>query len=110
MLKISELNTMTGDNNADPDFESPYGCKFIVSVGADNSVNILKSPNIHYGFFDNGMTAEGIGIPYECDDAPGVYEWVCRPAFGRDWESGRDEFEGFDVISSVLLWSPSEEE
>lgn len=106
MIKIDA--TPTTEPN-DEQFDSAFGCKFTVSIGIDGLVSILKAPNIHYGFFDNGMTAEDIGIPYECDDAPGVYEWVCRPAFGRDWESGRDEFEGFDVNSSVLLWSPSEE-
>ena len=107
MIKIDATPTT---EPSDEQFDSAFGCKFTVSIGIDGLVSILKSPNIHYGFFDNGMTAEDIGIPYECEDAPGVYEWVCSPAFGRDWESGRDEFDGFDVISSVLLWSPSEGE
>ena len=106
MIKIDATPTT---ESSDEQFDSAFGCKFTVSIGIDGLVSILKAPNIHYGFFDNGMTAEDIGIPYECEDAPGVYEWVCSPAFGRDWESGRDEFEGFDVNSSVLLWSPSEE-
>ena len=106
MIKIDVIPTA---GQSDEQFDSAFGCKFTVSIGIDGLVSILKAPNIHYGFFDNGMTAEDIGIPYECEDAPGVYEWVCSPAFGRDWESGRDEFDGFDVISSVLLWSPSEE-
>ena len=106
MIKIDVIPTA---GQSDEQFDSAFGCKFTVSIGIDGLVSILKAPNIHYGFFDNGMTAEDIGIPYECEDAPGVYEWVCSPAFGRDWESGRDEFEGFDVNSSVLLWSPSED-
>ena len=44
--------------------------------------------------------AEDVGLPPDSEDDAGIYEWICSPSFGRDWESGRDEFEGFDVISS----------
>ena len=85
---------------ADNEYDSQYNSKWIVAIGVCGTVVVVKKPNIHYSFFDNGCGAEDVGLPPDSEDDAGIYEWVCNPAFGRDWESGRDEFKGFDVISS----------
>ena len=107
MIKIDVIPTA---GQSDEQFDSAFGCKFTVSIGIDGLVSILKAPNIHYGFFECGVDTESIGLPTEGEDCPGVYEWTCSPSYSRDWESGILDFDGFDVISSVLLWSPSEGE
>ena len=96
LLKIDSVES-TG---ADDEYDSPYGSKWIVAIGVCGTVVVVKKPNIHYSFFDNGCVAEDIGLPPDSEDDAGIYEWICSPSFGRDWESGRDEFKGFDVISS----------
>lgn len=85
---------------ADSEYDSSYNSKWIVAIGVCRTVVIVKEPNIHYSFFDYGCMAEDVGLPADSEDDAGIYEWVCRPVFSRDWESGRDEFEGFNVISS----------
>lgn len=82
------------------EYDSPRGSRWVVAIGTCGTVVIVKKPNIHFSFFDNGECAEDVGLPCDSDDEPGVYEWICSPVFGRDWESGRDEFYGFDVVSS----------
>ena len=106
MMKIDAKPTT---EPSDEQFDSAFGCKFTVSIGIDGLVSILKAPNIHYGFFECGVDAENVGLPTESEDLPGVFEWTCSPSYYREWESGILDFNGFDVISSSLLWSPSEE-
>lgn len=88
------------DAGGEDAYVSPHKSKWIVAVGVCGSVVVLKEPNIHFSFFDCGRSAEDVGLPCDSEDEPGIYEWICSPAFGHDWESGRDEFEGFDVVSS----------
>ena len=85
---------------ADNEYDSPYNSKWIVVIGVCGTVVIVKKPNIHFSFFDNGCAAEDVGLPPDSEDDAGIYEWVCSPSFGRDWESGRNEFKGFDIIST----------
>lgn len=96
LFEIDSVESTGTDN----EYDSPYNSKWIVAIGVCGTVVVVKKPNIHYSFFDNGCAAEDVGLPTDSEDDAGIYEWVCSPAFGRDWESGRDEFEGFDVISS----------
>lgn len=104
ILKIEPSN----DNIEETEqFDSSYGCKFIVAVDVDGTVSILSLPNIHYGFFDNGNSPEDIGLPFEVDEcSPGVYEWTCNYEYTHDWESGACDGGEFVVIEEKLLWCP----
>lgn len=99
MLKLQITDAQTNQENED-EYDSPYNSKWLVAIGVCGTVVILKEPNIHFSFFDCGRCTEDVGLPESSEDEPGIYEWVCSPVFSNDWESGRDEFEGFDVISS----------
>ena len=87
-----------------PEFDSPLHTEWIVAVDVEGNVSILKSPNIHDSFFDAGMKAEYIGLPFEVDQPPGVYQWKCRLSESVDWESGLVDDYGFDVIEEQVLW------
>ena len=88
----------------EPQFDDPLHTEWIVAVDVEGNVSILKSPNIHDSFFDAGMKAEYIGLPFEVDQPPGVYQWKCRLSESRDWESGLVDDYGFDVIEEQVLW------
>ena len=100
MLKLHETSDVQTNQEEGGDYEPAYNSKWLVAIGICGTVVILKAPNIHFSYFENGKTAEDVGLPEYSEDEAGVYEWTCSPAFGHDWESGREEFEGFDVISS----------
>ncbi len=88
-------------SDIEPEFDSPVNSKWIVAIGMCGNVVILSAPNIHFSFFENGIQADNVGIPFESDDEAGIYEWVCSPSYYTDWESGITEFSGFDVVSST---------
>lgn len=97
------------EEESDPeelDFDSPNGSVWIVAVDIQGLVTILKAPNIHYSYFDNGKSAEDIGLPCEVEDVvPGVYRWTCDLISSKDWETGIvDDYE-FQVEEQELLWS-----
>ncbi len=101
--------TLEEQCDEEPEYDSPHGSEWIVAVDISGSVTILDAPNIHYSFFDNGLSAEYIGLPFECEDlGPGIYKWVC------DVHGGRDEFTGeywgpeFSVREQTLLWGLNE--
>lgn len=94
----------------EPQFDSPYGSKWIIAVDINAQVTVLKAPNIHYGFFDSGKSAEMIGLPYESDAAPGVYEWVCSYYEHRDYESNVIDDYYFGVDKETLLYSVEDKE
>lgn len=92
-------------------FDRPDGSKWIVAIDMDGNVSILQAPNIHWGFFDNGNSAEMLGLPFEGqNEEPGVYEWTCGFVESRDWESGVVDDWGFEVVKSTKLYSLPESE
>jgi hypothetical protein len=101
-----DLQAITTDAPEDDEFDSPHGSKWIVAVDDCGLVSILRRPNIHYSFFDNGEGAEEIGLPSEAPGTnPGVYEWTCDFTQVIDWESGLPDDYTFDVIAEVCLYS-----
>lgn len=105
-LTIDIVSEPTHDDTPDDDsFESPNGSKWIVAVDQEGFVSILKAPNIHYGFFDGGSGAEEIGLPFEVDGEPGVYEWTCNASQTHCYETGCADGIEFDVIDERCLWS-----
>lgn len=86
-------------------FDSPNCSKWIVAVDDQGCVQVLSRPNIHYSFFDNGDSAEEIGLPEESEDTPGIYEWTCILIIRKDWETGIDDDYEFEVTESKLLWT-----
>ena len=99
MLKLQISDAQTNQQNED-EYDPPYNSKWLVAIGICGTVVILKAPNIHFSYFDNGKTAEAIGLPESSEDETGIYEWTCSPESFSDWESGREEFAGFNVESS----------
>lgn len=90
---------------AEPEFDSPHGSKWIVAVDDEGLVHVLSRPYIHDSFFECGSSAEELGLPIDTDVAPGVYEWICDIHYHRDWESGIVDDWQFEVIEEKLLWT-----
>lgn len=91
----------------EPEFDSPNGSVWIVAVDYAGRVTVLEPPNIHPGILDNGPEAEYLGLPPDVDDMdPGVYRWTCDYCTHTDWESGHVDDWDFEIVESVLLWSP----
>jgi len=93
------------DGDAPDEYDSPNGCKWIVAVDQQGLVSILDSPNIHHGFFDCGVGAEEVGLPFELSDTPpGVYEWTCNLRQTFCPETNCADGAEFDVIEEKCLW------
>lgn len=88
----------------EPEYESPYGSEWIVSVDDIGYVDIMRWPNIHPGYLDEGINTEMLNMPDKVDDPAGVYKWICSPWETRDWESGIVDDWGFDVVESTPLF------
>lgn len=99
-IKIREAEA-----EAEPEFDSPHGSKWIVAVDDEGLVHVLSRPNIHDSFFECGSSAEELGLPIDTDVAPGIYEWICDINYQHDWESGYVDSWNFDVIEEKLLWT-----
>ena len=100
MLEPHKILATQTNQEDDTAYEPAKNSKWLVAIGICGTVVVLKAPNIHFSYFENGKTAEDIGLPESSTDEVGVYEWTCFPEYTRDWESGREEFEGFIVTSS----------
>lgn len=88
----------------EPKFDSPYRSEWIVSVDDKGYVDIMRWPNIHPGYLDEGINAEMLGMPEQVEDPAGVYKWICSPWETRDWESNIVDDWGFDVVESTPLF------
>ncbi|QDH49230.1 hypothetical protein PHYNN_94 [Pantoea phage Phynn] len=86
-------------------FESPHGSKWIVAIDDMGCVHVLERPCLHDSFFECGNSAEDIGLPFETENSPGVYEWICDICYQRDWESGYIDGWEFEVTEEKLLWT-----
>lgn len=106
-IKEAFIKIRAENDSAEPDepFDSPDFSKWIVAIDEEGNVHVLSKPNIHYTFYDNGNSAEEIGLPYETDNPPGVYEWICSFNQTTDWESGHVDGWSFDVEEEKLLWT-----
>ena len=100
MLKLHEISDVQTSQEEKDDYEPAYNSKWLVAIGICGTVVILKAPNIHFSYFENGKTAEDVGLPEYSEDEAGIYEWTCSPESFPDWESGHKEFAGFNVESS----------
>lgn len=100
------IKTVLNDTDADqPVFDNPHGSEWIVSIDCRGDVSIIKHPNIHSGFFEGGMNAEYIGLPFEETGLqPGVYKWICDFEETHDWETGNVDGCEFSVRETTCLW------
>lgn len=103
-LNAKECEIQIEAEEKEPDYESPNGSKWIVAVSDDGTVSILRIPNIHYSFTDEGNDPETFGLPDEVEDAAGVYEWTCNLVQHRDWETGYVDDWNFEVTNIKLLY------
>lgn len=88
-----------------PKYDSANGSVWIVAVDHGGNVSVLVKPNIHPCFFDNGDSAESMGLPPDTDEVTaGVYKWTCSFHESTDWESGIVEDGWFEVEKEELLW------
>lgn len=108
MFNLDIIETMPDID--EPVFDSPQGSLWIVSVDDCGDVAILRRPNIHYSFFDNGSSPEDVGLPATSDEPAGVYEWTCSYWTSTDWESGMVDDWGFDVEAERALYLLEEKE
>lgn len=89
----------------EPVFDSPHSSKWIVAIDDEGYVTVLSRPNIHDSFFDNGRSAEDIGLPDAVEMPPGVYEWICGFDQTTDWETGYVDGWEFYPNETKLLYS-----
>lgn len=88
----------------EPQYDSPYMTEWIVAVDVGGMVSVLKAPNLHPGFTENGKTALDYGLPEDVENTPpGMYRWICSFHEEKDWESGLVEDWHFEVESSFLI-------
>lgn len=102
LLKIADAERDVPDN--EPEYESPYRSEWIVSVDDIGYVDIMRWPNIHPCYLDEGINAEMLGMPQQVKDPAGVYKWICVPWETHDWESGYLDNWGFNVVESSLMF------
>jgi hypothetical protein len=107
VYKMRDLESNELDKPED-EYVDPNGSTWIVSVATDGRLSIMKAPNIHPSFLDDGMDPEYFGMPDAVTDPPGVYEWVCSYSETRDWETGMVDGYDFEPIKDKLLWSLEE--
>ncbi|CAM6594332.1 Integron-associated effector binding protein domain-containing protein [Escherichia coli] len=85
-------------------YDSPYMTEWIVAVDVGGRVSVLKAPNLHPGFTENGLTALDYGLPEDVENTPpGMYRWICSFHEEKDWESGLVDDWHFEVESSFLI-------
>lgn len=88
----------------EPQYDSPYMTEWVVAVDVGGMVSVLKAPNLHPGFTENGKTALDYGLPEDVDNTPpGMYRWICSFHEEKDWESGLVDDWHFEVESSFLV-------
>ena len=88
----------------EPQYDSPYMTEWIVAVDVGGRVSVLKAPNLHPGFTENGKTALDYGLPEDVENTPpGMYRWICSFHEEKDWESGLVDDWHFEVESSFLI-------
>ncbi|BDU13206.1 hypothetical protein [Escherichia phage phiWec190] len=88
----------------EPPYDSPYMTEWVVAVDVGGMVSVLKAPNLHPGFTENGKTALDYGLPEDVDNTPpGMYRWICSFHEEKDWESGLVDDWHFKVESSFLI-------
>ncbi|UKM17125.1 hypothetical protein [Escherichia phage SKA64] len=88
----------------EPQYESPYMTEWIVAVDVGGRVSVLKAPNLHPSFTENGLTALDYGLPEDVENTPpGMYRWICSFHEEKDWESGLVDDWHFEVESSFLI-------
>lgn len=88
----------------DPQYDSPYMTEWIVAVDVGGMVSVLKAPNLHPSFTENGLTALDYGLPEDVENTPpGMYRWICSFHEEKDWESGLVDDWHFEVESSFLI-------
>lgn len=88
----------------EPQYDSPYMTEWIVAVDVGGMVSVLKAPNLHPGFTENGKTALDYGLPEDVENTPpGMYRWICSFREEKDWESGLVDDWHFEVESSFLI-------
>lgn len=85
-------------------YDSPYMTEWIVAVDVGGRVSVLKAPNLHPSFTENGKTALDYGLPEDVENTPpGMYRWICSFHEEKDWESGLVDDWHFEVESSFLI-------
>lgn len=88
----------------EPQYDSPYMTEWIVAVDVGGMVSVLKAPNLHPSFTENGLTALDYGLPEDVENTPpGMYRWICSFHEKKDWESGLVDDWHFEVESSFLI-------
>ena len=89
----------------EPEWVSPDRSEWILSVSMDHKVGILKAPEIHDSFFDNGNSSEAIGFSEDAwDEADaGVYHVTASFWTNRCYETGQIDDCGFDVLKAEKL-------
>ncbi|AOQ27258.1 hypothetical protein vBEcoMRo121lw_00119 [Escherichia phage vB_EcoM-Ro121lw] len=88
----------------EPQYDSPYMTEWIVAVDVGGMVSVLKAPNLHPSFTENGKTALDYGLPEDVENTPpGMYRWICSFHEEKDWESGLVDDWHFEVESSFLI-------
>lgn len=102
---MPDIEIMPDDEEKEPEYEKPNGSKWIVAVADDGTVTILRAPNIHYCFTDEGNDPESLGMPDEVEDPAGVYEWTCAYSESTDWESGFVDDWAFEPTEIKLLYA-----
>lgn len=102
---IIVLRTEAVEVGADePEYDSPYMSEWVVAVDVAGMVSVLKAPDLHPGFTENGKTALDYGLPEDVEDTPpGMYRWICSFHEEKDWESGLVDDWHFEVESSFLI-------
>lgn len=84
----------------EPQYDSPYMTEWIVAVDVGGMVSVLKAPNLHPSFTENGKTALDYGLPEDVENTPpGMYRWICSFHEEKDWESGLVDDWHFEVES-----------
>ena len=104
MNKLNILEEMTAEVEAEEDYDEPNGCTWIVTVDDAGDCNVVRRPNIHWSFFENGNYAEDIGITGYEKFSPGLYKIKTDFSISTDWETGIPDDHDFYITEHEALY------
>ena len=109
MLRITDLEDTSEEEKQE--YDKPDGSTWIIGVDSTGILSILKMPNIHHGFFDDGLTPEAIGFDEDCGLSPGVYQIQAEFSESHCYETGHvdDRTFSFDEEKVIEIWALEEE-
>lgn len=104
LLKVLNGEPVESIDTGDHMFEKVGSNKWILGVGEVGGAWVMRAPDIHWSFFENGYNVEDLGIQGSEELDEGVYEITTRYSEHLDWETGVVDDWDFNIVKYKLLF------